>query len=143
MARKVALWALAVLLALGTTLTAAAQDGTVARLPVDVPGTNVVFMSVRWAPPGQTLYDVRAEIWKRLVEVLAQAERSGVPVSGQSVSVELPEDGDPRILVNGMLIVEVDARHAELNLTTQEGLAQVWAANLARALDRWAEINSL
>lgn len=142
MARRIAVLCVATLLVIGFALSAAAADtGAVEALPVDVPGTNIVFMRVRAAAPGQTLYEARALIWKRLVEAFALAERTGAAIDGRSVSVVIPETGNPQILVNGMLIVEVDAVHAALNGTTQEGLARVWADNLSRALDRWAEIN--
>lgn len=136
------LWGIATLLVMGIAISAAASAAAqVEALPVDVPGTNIVFMSVRAAEPGQTLHEARALIWKRLVEAFAAAEQTGARIDGGSVSVVVPENGDPQILVGGMLVVEVDAIHAAINGTTQEGLARVWAANLARALDRWAEIN--
>jgi len=142
MARKVVLLGVALLLVIGATVSAAASEAAPGEaLPVDVPGTNIVFMSVRAAAPGQTLHEARAMIWKRLVEAFAVSDQTGARVDGRAVSVVVPETGDPRILVNGMLIVEVDAAHAAINGTTQEGLARVWAANLSRALDRWAEIN--
>lgn len=131
---------LAVLVALAVSVAAAANEAEPAMLPVDVPGTNIVFMNVRVPEPGVSLFETRALIWKRLVEAFALAEAEGLRINGSLVQVELGE-GDPRILVAGQLVVSVDATHAAINGTTQEGLAAVWAANLARALDRWAEVH--
>lgn len=131
---------LAMLLALVASVVASANQAEPAVLPVDVPGTNIVFMNVRVPQPGLTLYETRALIWKRLVEAFAVAEAEGLRIDGSAVQLELG-DGDPRILVAGQVVVTVDATHAAINGTTQEGLAAVWAANLARALDRWAEIH--
>lgn len=141
MGRRSALCVLAVALVLGGSLTLSAQEGAPVYLPVDVPGTNIVFMNVRVAQPGLTLYETRALIWKRLSEAFAQAEAEGTKIDGRSIEVDLAPSGDPRILVAGRLIVAVDAAHAAINGTTQEALAEIWADRLARALDRWAEIH--
>lgn len=130
-----------VALAFGIVFPAFGQEGAPDRLPVDVPGTNVVFMNVRVAEPGLDLYQTRASIWKRLVEALAAAEARGESLDGRSVSVEAQDGADPRIMVAGQLIVTVDPAHAAINGTSQEELAAVWAANLRRALDRWAELH--
>lgn len=140
MGRRFRLLVLAVSFALAASFAVSANQAAPEMLPVDVPGTNIVFMNVRVAEPGLTLFETRALIWKRLTEAFALAEAEGLGIDGSSVQVEVGE-GDPRILVAGQLIVSVDATHAAINGTTQEGLASVWAANLARALDRWAQIH--
>lgn len=141
--RHIVACVVAAVLALASALPALAQEGDPEWLPVDVPGTNIVFMNVRVPQPGLDLYQTRAMIWKRLVEAFAAAEAAGETIDGSSVTVVVEEGADPRILVAGHLIVEVDPVHAAINGSTQEDLAGVWAANLRRALDRWAELHRL
>lgn len=127
---------LLIVLAMGVSMAEVNASSDIV-LNVDVPGTNVIFMRVR-APQGNLdPYEVRAEIWKRLTEVLNHDKA----INGSSVSVAYPEDGNPRILVKATVIVDVDAVHAAINGSSQEDLAKVWAEKLALALDRWAEIN--
>lgn len=139
MGRRFRPYVLAVLIVAVAALSVSANEAP-EILPVDVPGTNIVFMNVRVAEPGLTLYETRALVWKRLTEAFALAQAEGDTIDGRSVTIEVDGD-DPRILVAGQWIVSVDATHAAVNGTTQEELAAIWAANLARALDRWAEIH--
>ena len=132
MGRRVRLSLFVALLVLGGSLPGLANQAMPQFLPVDVPGTNIVFMNVRVAHPGLTLHETRAIVWKRLVDVFAQAVEDGARIDGRSVEVEAVQGGDPRILVAGQLIVSVDATHAAINGTTQLELAAIWAANLAR-----------
>lgn len=108
---------------------------------VDVPGTNVVFMRLR-APQGELdVYAVRDLIWERLAVALAPGIEAGAPLDGRAVSVRVPAVGSPGVYVADQLIVEVDELHAAINQSSPEALAEVWAGNLALALDRWAQIN--
>lgn len=141
--RHIVACVVAAVLALASALPALAQEGDPEWLPVDVPGTNIVFMNVRVPEPGLDLYQTRAMIWKRLVEAFAAVEAAGETIDGDLVTVEAEEGADPRILVGGHLIIAVDPFHAAINGSTQEDLAAVWAANLRRALDRWAELHRL
>jgi len=110
-------------------------------LAVDVPGTGIIFMRLRVAPPGMTLYEYRDLIWQRIADALRPGLESGQLLDGKAVTIKFPKDGNPQIYIGEHLIVEVDKEHAILNGSTQKGLAEVWAANLALALDRWAYIN--
>lgn len=110
-------------------------------LAVDVPGTGIVFMRVRVSVGDMTIYEYRELIWQRLADALRPGLEAGQPLDGSAVRIVVPEKGDPQIYVADHLIVEVDEKHAALNQSTQIALAEVWAANLALALDRWAWIN--
>lgn len=110
-------------------------------LAVDVPGTGIVFMRIRVPVGDMTVYEYRDLIWQRLSDALRPGLEAGQPLNGEAVRIVIPDEGNPQIYVADHLIVEVDENHASLNQSTQVALAEVWAANLALALDRWAWIN--
>lgn len=116
-------------------------EGAPQTLAVDVPGTGMVFMRLRVTQDDMSLIQMRELIWERLAAALSPGLESGQPLNGDAVTVRFPKDARPAIFVDDHLIVEVDAKHAALNESTQEALAEVWAANLSLALDRWAHIN--
>lgn len=120
---------------------APASESAPTVLAVDVPGTGIVFMRVRVPVGDMTLYEYRELIWQRLADALRPGLEAGQPLNGEAVRLVIPEEGNPQIFVADHLIVEVDEEHATLNQSTQVALAEVWAANLALALDRWAWIN--
>lgn len=132
---------LIVLFVLGLGAFASAQEGAPQTLAVDVPGTGMVFMRLRVAQGDMSLIQTREVIWQRLAEALSPGLESGQLLNGASVTIRLPKGGNPQIYVADQLIVEVDKEHATLNNSNQAALAEVWAANLSLALDRWAHIN--
>lgn len=141
--RKTTSSLLILLLLLSVTVFVSAQEQPVVSPPlaVDVPGTGIIFMRLRVPVGGMSLFEMRDLIWERLTAALRPGLESGEPLDGTAVSIRFPEGKDPQIFVGEHLIVEVDREHALVNQSTQEALAEVWASNLALALDRWAEIN--
>lgn len=142
---KKSIYLLLVVIALLTTgVIASAQEAAAVSpqvLAVDVPGTGMIFMRVRVPHIDMTLVETRELIWQRLADVLSPGLESGELLNGNAVKVRVPKDEDPQILVADQLIFAVDKDHAALNNSSQVALAEVWAANLALALDRWAYIN--
>lgn len=134
---------LVALLIFGVSGYVMAQDSTLQTLAVDVPGTGMVFMRLRVPHDGLSLLETRELIWERISDALRPGLEEGQLLDGQSVRVVIPEDetDDPQVFIADQLIIEVDEEHAALNNSSRAGLAEVWAANLELALDRWARIN--
>lgn len=147
MRKTVSLLMIAVCIVVLSAAFVAAQTETQASgselsvLAVDVPGTGIVFMRLRVAPEGMSLLQLRDLIWQRISDALRPGLERGQPLDGSAVRVVVPEDGDPEIYIGDHFIIAVDKEHAAINGSTQTGLAEVWAANLALALDKWAHIN--
>jgi hypothetical protein len=125
---------------IGLTISTHAQNAP-AAIPVDVPGTNIIFMNLRVPIGNLDLYASRELIWERIFQALSPGLEEGNPLNGESVWVDQPKYGNPKIYIDEVMIIEVDSKHASLNRTTAAKLAQLWAKNLALALDKWAEIN--
>ena len=142
MKKTVSMMLLVALCVLSLGAFVSAEEGaTPQTLAVDVPGTGMIFMRLRVAPEDMSLVELRELIWERLSNALSPGLESGELLTGDAVTVRFPKDADPQIYVGDHLIIEVDKNHATLNQSNQEALAEVWAANLALALDRWAHIN--
>lgn len=125
-----------------TLLIAVSALAGAEAVDVDVPGTNMVWMRIRVALPGLTAYEYRDLIHERIADALAPGFAAGEPLTGAAVRVAASEGGAaPAVYIGDVMIVEVDAAHARIHGSTQEGLARRWAAQLAEALDVWAEIN--
>lgn len=126
---------------------ATVQWHIVPAVDVELSGTNVVILRLRAESSEMSVFAHRELIYRRLADVMQASARTGVPLTSQDVRVALPGEVEgveykyPAVFVADQLIVEVDPVHAAINQSTQEGLAKVWARNLGRALDIWAELN--
>lgn len=129
------LLAAALLLLSGPAPMAAAEADNPGE-PVDIAG--VVVLRIRVPVDGVSLLEQKSIIYQRWVEVLHEAQED---LSPDMVRIE-DEDGGPVIYVGSVPFVTVDEEHARLSRTTPNGLAEVWAANLRRAITRYVEIHS-
>lgn len=126
---------------------ATVQWRLVSPVEVELPGTNIVFLRLRAESTEMSVFAHRELIYRRLGDVLQASLQAGVPLTGEDVRVVLPGEIEdvqlkyPAVFVADQLVIEVDPVHAAINRSTQEGLARVWARNLGRALDVWAELN--
>jgi hypothetical protein len=124
-------------LALGT-----AASAEVKGYPVDIPGTNVNFFLYRYTGD-EVPYDAIAQIWKNLSDVFIEwASQGADPTALTSDDVTVATVGDVvGIYLKGRLIVEVDEFHAQANYATRLQLADMWAANLKKAVDIFVDLN--
>ena len=112
---------------------AATADGE----PVDIAG--VVVLRIRAAVDGVEPLEQVSRIYQRWTEALSIEQEN---ISPDLVRIE-EVDGEPVIHIGATPFVRVDAEHARISRTTQAGLAEVWAANLRRAISRYMEIHDL
>lgn len=133
-------WLAPLLLAL--LLLAPAAAGTAAAAgdpgePVDIAG--VVILRVRVPVEGMEPLEQVSRIYRQWVNVLEETKEN---LSPDLVRIE-EVDGVPVIHVGPVPMIWVDEGHARLNQTTPNGLAEVWAANLRRAILRYMEIHGM
>lgn len=102
---------------------------------VDIAG--VVVLRVRVSVDGLDPLAQVSQIRQRWLQVLEEAKET---LSPEMVRIE-ETDGVPVIYVGSVPLITVDENHARLNGTTPNGLAEVWAANLRRAIERYREIH--
>lgn len=129
------LMAMSILLLPGPAPTASAAENSTGE-PVDIAG--VVVLRLRVPVDGLSPLEQKSIIYQRWVEILHEAKED---LSPDMVRIE-DEDGVPVIYVGSVPFVAVDEDHARLSRTTPNGLAEVWAANLRRAITRYLEIHS-
>lgn len=131
---------LVVLLVAVLSATALAQSK---GIPVDVPGTGVLFFTYRYegnVPP----YDAVNTIWTNLNTVFTawvDAGQDPSALTGKDVQIKTDAAGNVSLYVKDQFIVEVDAYHAAANKSTKAQLAEKWAANLRRGVEAFVKIN--
>lgn len=103
--------------------------------PVDIAG--VVVLRVRVPVDGREPLEQVSHIYQQWVNVLEEAKEN---LSPDAVRVE-DVDGVPTIYIGSIPVISVDEGHARLNGTTPNGLAEVWAVNWKRAIERYMEIH--
>ena len=112
-------------------------------IPVDVPGTGVLFFTYRYegnVPP----YDAVNTIWTNLNTVFhSMGGRWPGPLCPhrQRCADQDRCSGQCQLVCEGSFIVEVDAYHAAANKATKAQLAEKWAANLRRGVEAFVKIN--
>ena len=112
-------------------------------IPVDVPGTGVLFFTYRYegnVPP----YDAVNTIWTNLNTVFTawvDAGQDPSALTAKDVEIRTDAAGDVALYVKGQFIVEVDAYHAEQNKATKAQLAEKWAANLRKGIEVFVTLN--
>lgn len=111
--------------------------------PVDIPGTDLHFFSYRFegdVPPFEKIED----IWKRLGDVIqdwVEHGREPLQLTADHVEVKKTSDNQWGVYLKGQLIVIADQYHAQVNRSTSEKLSKQWAANLAKGIEAFTEIN--
>lgn len=112
-------------------------------IPVDIPGTGIHFFTYRYegtTPP----YDQVNAIWSNLTKVFTEWVEAGqdpAKLTAKDVEIKTDAAGNVSLYVKGQFIVEVDAYHASFNKATKAQLAEKWAANLRRGVERFVAIN--
>lgn len=105
--------------------------------PVDIAG--VVVLRIRVPVDGREPLEQVAAFYQRWVDILEETKEN---LSPDLVRIEEQED-EPVIYVGSIPLIRVDEGHARLNGTTPNGLAEVWASNLRRAILRYMEIHGM
>lgn len=129
--------ALAALLGAGTAF--AQTQG----LPVDIPGTGLNFFLYRYEG-ADVPYDKVNAIWANLSAAFGQwVEEGQVPgaLTADDVRILTDESGTVEIYLKKQFIVEVDEYHARINQATPLQLAEKWAENLRRGVEKFVSIN--
>lgn len=116
-------------------LVAVAQDDP--GHPVDIAG--VVVLRIRVPVDGREPLEQVATFYQRWVDILEETKED---LSPDLVRIE-EQEGEPVIYVGSIPLIRVDEAHARLNATTPNGLAEVWASNLRRAILRYMEIHGM
>jgi len=140
---KLSRWiACALLVALSSTLVwpavAAAQTVQEPDEAWDVIFAGVLVLRVRYGLGGTSALERQHLVYQRLREAV---EDLGEELSPDLVHVT-EADGQVFLQVGPHVIITVDEAHARYQRSTPQGLAQVWADNLRRAIARYVEIHS-
>lgn len=113
--------------------------------PVDIPGTGVNFFLYRYEGADIPHREINA-VWANLSNAFAhwvEAGQDPASLTGDDVRILTDTAGKVEIYVKDEFIVEVDDYHAKLNKATPQQLAEKWAENLRRGVEKFVEINVL
>jgi len=103
----------------------------------DVVLSGVVVLRVRFGIDDLTPLQRQHRIYQNL--------RDAVDKLGDKLSPDLVRvteaDGEVYLQLGPYVITVVDEAHARYQRSTRQGLAEVWAANLRRAVERYIEIH--
>lgn len=103
----------------------------------DVIFSGVLVLRVRFGLGGMSALERQHMVYQRL--------REAVDSLGESLSPDLvmvtEADGQVFVQVGPHVIVTVDEAHARHQRSTPEGLAEVWADNLRRAIERYVSLH--
>ncbi|OUN01163.1 MAG: hypothetical protein BAA04_13235 [Firmicutes bacterium ZCTH02-B6] len=104
----------------------------------DVVFSGVVVMRMRFGIDGLTPLERQHRIYQNL--------RNAVDSLGENLSPDLVQvteaNGEVYLQLGPYVITVVDEAHARYQQSTRQGLAEVWAANLRRAVERYISIHS-
>lgn len=111
-------------------------------IPVDIPGTGLNFFLYRYEEVAP--HDKVNAIWANLSNAFAQwvdAGQDPLALSGKDVQIKTNSSGSVSIYIKEQFIVEVDQYHAKINKATTPQLAEKWADNLRKGVDKFVSIN--
>ncbi|HEY8418216.1 MAG TPA: hypothetical protein VIK93_09310 [Limnochordales bacterium] len=117
---------------------AAAQTAEEPEEAWDVIFAGVLVLRVRYGLGGMSALERQHLVYQRLREAV---EALGEDLSPGLVHVT-EADGQVFLQLGPHVIVTVDEAHARYQRSTPQGLAEVWADNLRRAVARYVETHS-